>query len=184
MQIPTYVMFILVISAFSVSGMVSATTNTDDIISDFSGEQIRINTLTTTPLLELRDNDGDGVVGPIIDFVNDDTSDFDARIILITDDLLRFSGASLEIPDGFFRSGFSGEEVVFNGNPINARIELRDRDGDGQTPFIDFSNDPTSDFDGRIILEGDDVLAIHGADLKIKSGNILSDGDICIGNCP
>jgi len=37
----------------------------------------------------------------------------------------------------------------------------------GGTPFIDFVNDITSDYDMRIILEGDDQLAVHGGDLEV-----------------
>ena len=140
MQTSIYAILILTISALIFTGAVSATTNEVDIISDFSGERILINTLTTTPIIELRDTDGDGAVGPIIDFVNDNVADFDARIILINDGLLRFSGASIEITNGFFRSDNLGEQVVFNGDPVNPRIELRDLDGDGNAPYIDFSN--------------------------------------------
>lgn len=37
--------------------------------------------------------------------------------------------------------------------------------GRGTTPYIDFSNDMTSDYDVRIILTGDDILAVQGGRL-------------------
>lgn len=43
-------------------------------------------------------------------------------------------------------------------------LELR---WDGATPFIDFSNDLTSDYDARLILGSDDQLILQGATLNI-----------------
>jgi len=39
------------------------------------------------------------------------------------------------------------------------------------TPFVDFSNDPTTDFDARIELTGDDALAINGANVGIGTSS-------------
>jgi hypothetical protein len=47
--------------------------------------------------------------------------------------------------------------VSGSGNP---GIELRS--SSGGTPFIDFSNDGSTDYDARVILTGDDVLDIQG----------------------
>jgi subtilisin-like proprotein convertase family protein len=44
----------------------------------------------------------------------------------------------------------------------NANIELRQVSGGG-TPYIDFSNDATSDYDSRIILSGNTMLFGHAA---------------------
>ena len=52
----------------------------------------------------------------------------------------------------------------------NPAIEMR---GSGQHPYIDFSNDTSSDYDMRIILEGDDMLGVRGGVLRIydNAGN-------------
>jgi len=53
-------------------------------------------------------------------------------------------------------------------------------------PYIDFSNDPDTDYDGRIILSNDDTLRVSGAQLTvdggINSGN--SDKAVFINNDP
>ena len=50
-----------------------------------------------------------------------------------------------------------------------ASIELR---GVG-TPYIDFSNDPTSDYDMRLILSGDDIMSVLGGNLGIGTSDPL-----------
>ena len=85
---------------------------------------------------------------------------------------------------------YNGERVDINTDSGHPAIQLRDNDADGRTPYIDFSNDPDSDYDGRIILVEDDLLRIDGADLAVQKNIILS-GDIiatpgniiCIGAC-
>ena len=57
----------------------------------------------------------------------------------------------------------AGEDLYLNTDTNNPSIELRDTDGSGLTPFIDFSNDGTIDYDARIRLLGDDTLIIEGA---------------------
>ena len=57
----------------------------------------------------------------------------------------------------------AGEDLYLNTETNNPSIELRDTDGSGLTPFIDFSNDGTIDYDARIRLLGDDTLVIEGA---------------------
>jgi hypothetical protein len=61
----------------------------------------------------------------------------------------------------------SGEEVMMTGDTNNPSIELRDLDGDGHVPFIDFSNDGAIDYDMRIICMNNDSLAIRGGGLAI-----------------
>ncbi|MFW5658942.1 MAG: tail fiber domain-containing protein, partial [Bacteroidota bacterium] len=62
-----------------------------------------------------------------------------------------------------FRNG--GQSIYFNDDPGNPSIELRDRDNNNGTPFIDFSNDASSDFDMRLILAGNDQMNIDGGTL-------------------
>lgn len=47
-------------------------------------------------------------------------------------------------------------------------IELKS--SNGGTPFIDFSNDTTVDYDARFILEGDNSMSMYGATLNMNSG--------------
>ncbi|MCX7716755.1 MAG: hypothetical protein N2Z73_04995 [Endomicrobia bacterium] len=55
----------------------------------------------------------------------------------------------------------------------NPGIEIRDTDGG--TPYIDFSNDASADYDGRFILSGDDTLGIQGVNLSVfKPGSTAS----------
>ena len=90
-----------------------------------------------------------------------------------------------------------GAGVLISGGLVgNANIELRNQAGG--TPYIDFSTN-TGDYDMRIRQTGNDSLAIEGGNVGIGrtnpieklevagniklSGNLISDGDICIGNC-
>ncbi|MBN2542984.1 hypothetical protein JXI42_08990 [bacterium] len=75
--------------------------------------------------------------------------------------------AKLDVQNGGIKTLWSGEEVTINGETGNPSIELRDTDGSGLTPFIDFSNDGSVDFDARLILTGNDYLAIEGANVGI-----------------
>lgn len=49
--------------------------------------------------------------------------------------------------------------------------------GGSGTPYIDFSNDTTSDFDIRLILTGNDTLAIQGGSLTILDGTSAASYD-------
>ena len=60
------------------------------------------------------------------------------------------------------------DEVLLGSDDHNPNIELRDKDADGHTPYIDFSNDSGSDYDMRIILQDDDTLEVVGGRLKAK----------------
>ncbi len=60
--------------------------------------------------------------------------------------------------------GNEGSSLVLSGTGGGA-VELR---GPAWTPFIDFSNDATSDFDMRFILNGDDQLAVKGGNMAVE----------------
>lgn len=94
--------------------------------------------------------------------------------------------ASIRVgPDGNAYVGVSGSQnyVQLNGKDPNVGIELRSG-SNGGTPYIDFSNDGSVDFDGRLILLGNDILSVEKATLKtnkLQIGNkwILSGvGDV------
>jgi len=55
-----------------------------------------------------------------------------------------------------------------------ASIELR---GNG-VPFIDFSNDSSTDYDGRFILTDNDMIAVDGANLNARVGLCIK-GECC-----
>lgn len=73
---------------------------------------------------------------------------------LSTDDQLRV-GSNFLIGDSTI-TNTGGFELRWNGN----------------TPFIDFSNDTSSDFDARIILSGNDELSVLGGNLIVSGGSI------------
>jgi len=76
--------------------------------------------------------------------------------------------------NGYIRSANGAEVVDINRDKTNPGIELRDMDTDGLRPYIDFSNDATTDADARIQLINDNLVRLGGADLhvptKIKAG--------------
>jgi len=53
--------------------------------------------------------------------------------------------------------------------------------GGSGTPYIDFHNDTTTDFDARIRLTGDDVLRVEGASLEVANRGITANGDVDAG---
>ena len=69
----------------------------------------------------------------------------------------------------------SGEIIQIGRDVSNPSIELRDTDSDGKVPYIDFINDATTDYDMRIILNGDNELKVTGGNLRAE-GLCLSDG--------
>ncbi len=111
---------------------------------------------------------------PYIDFANnagETTEDYDARLILSNNDLLSLWGAGLRTDKDFVlrgRDGDTNRQGVFGTDDANNhRIELRT----GNTPYIDFSNNEGStleDFDARLVLEGNDLLALRGAGLAVN----------------
>jgi hypothetical protein len=113
---------------------------------------------------------------PYIDFSNDTTSDYDMRIILWGNDVLDIEGGNVGIgttsPKGkldVVTGGINDTFTVNAGSP-NVGVELRSGTTLG-TPYIDFSNDVTTDYDMRIILQGDDVLDIEGGNVGIGTTN-------------
>lgn len=86
----------------------------------------------------------------------------------------------------------SGERLDLNTDGNNPSIELRDVDGTGLTPFIDWSNDAAIDYDMRLVLTGDDELTVAGGNLNMSGGRILNLGcppgfsavdSICVESC-
>lgn len=99
-------------------------------------------------------------------------------------------GAS-DYPDTEFYSGPRGSEVLrmmINGPSGNiswggggilrpdqgGSIEL----GDRGTPYLDFSNDTSSDYDARLILVGDDALSFTGTRVGIDNYNPTAKLDV------
>jgi len=66
----------------------------------------------------------------------------------------------------FRRTDASEDKIVVRAAAPNVHLELRSGTSLG-TPFIDFANDPSSDFDARIRLVGDDAVAIEEANVGI-----------------
>lgn len=99
-------------------------------------------------------------------------------------------GAS-DYPDTEFYSGPRGSEILrmmihgpsgninWGGGGVlrpdqGGSVEL----GDKGTPYLDFSNDPSSDYDARLILVGDDSLSFTGTRLGIDNYNPTSTLDV------
>ena len=85
-------------------------------------------------------------------------------------------------------SGNSGDGVLIGQDASNgnSKIEIRGSSDGTETPYIDFSNDDTSDYDMRLMLNGDDKLSITGG--KVGIGTTEPDvelevnGDIRVGS--
>lgn len=71
------------------------------------------------------------------------------------------------------KNTFGQVEIGFPGNN-NSSIELRNFGGG--TPFIDFSNATSVDFDARFLLSNDDNLNLHGANLHVINGAVSALG--------
>ena len=56
----------------------------------------------------------------------------------------------------------NNEQIVIGNDANNPAIEFRDLDGSGNSPYIDFSNSAAGDYDMRIILTGNNALAVTG----------------------
>lgn len=104
--------------------------------------------------IELR---GTGI--PYFDFSNDPTTDYDMRLILRNNNELRVDGGDLSLSNRL-RWGSTG--AILNTDQ-GASIELR---GTG-VPYFDFSNDPTTDYDMRLILRDNNTLGVSGGNLAV-----------------
>lgn len=74
----------------------------------------------------------------------------------------------------------NGERIWIARDTNNPAIELRDTDGSGSTPYIDFSNDSASGFDLRLIQESNTRLVVRqaadgAADFRVD-GNVTIQG--------
>jgi hypothetical protein len=75
-------------------------------------------------------------------------------------------------------SGHTHSYLSSSGGTLSGSIEIKSagspkleiRSTDGGTPFIDFSNDASIDYDARIILVNSDILAVQGAIFDVNSG--------------
>ncbi len=82
-----------------------------------------------------------------------------------------YVGINTDNPGSVFQVNMSGTDNFFRiDNDNNIGVELRS-ETTGGTPFIDFANDASSDYDGRIILNGDDELNITGVNLGIDNAS-------------
>jgi hypothetical protein len=89
-------------------------------------------------------------------------------------------GVGTTSPSGLFDVSVPGTlNRFYVGNDNNVGVELRSGTTLG-LPYIDFSNDNASDYDGRIILTGDNYLFVDGANLGI--GNNAPGVDLAILN--
>ncbi len=87
-----------------------------------------------------------------------------------------YVGINTSNPSSIFQVNMSGTNNLFRiDNDNNIGVELRS-ETTGGTPFIDFANDGSADYDARIILSGDDDLNIVGADFGIY-GALKPNGD-------
>ncbi|MGQ9847218.1 MAG: hypothetical protein ACUVQP_06930, partial [Bacteroidales bacterium] len=88
-------------------------------------------------------------------------------------------GTTLDV-SGIGRFGLSTNGNTQIGNDGNAFIEMKESDNAG-TPYIDMSNDNTSDYDARMILEADNQLSFltstNGRQLSIHSTGIALSGN-------
>lgn len=90
-------------------------------------------------------------------------------------------GTKLDVVGDIIADAGAGH-IRLRGNDPNAAIEVRGEAGG--TPYIDFSNDATSDYDVRLRLTGDDILALEGgthdiAEL-IPAEDGLEPGDVVV----
>ena len=88
-------------------------------------------------------------------------------------------GGALHVAQNTEASAITGHGVTIDAGDQgdNPRVELRDTDGVGEIPYIDFSNSSAGDFDARIILLGDDSLIVQGTNVGIGTNNTTSVGN-------
>ena len=89
-------------------------------------------------------------------------------------------GSSLQVGTIDFTDGdlamtiADGGGVAFAQITTTPSIELRAASG---TPYVDFTNHATDDYDARIILTSDSVLSVHGATFEVN-GDLKATGDV------
>ncbi len=111
-----------------------------------------------------------GTGSPYLDFTNDASTDYDMRMQLTGDNTMGVLGGDVGIGtttpsakldvNGDVAWGSSGASLSTD---EGAAVELR---GTG-TPYFDFSNDASIDYDMRIQLLGDDAIGILGGNVGI-----------------
>jgi hypothetical protein len=74
-------------------------------------------------------------------------------------------------------AGFNLGNGIHLGHDTSGHAHLELVTGGG-TPYLDFSNDNTADFDARIILLDDNVLAVDGATLRVPVLQITGGADL------
>jgi hypothetical protein len=83
-------------------------------------------------------------------------------------DTLKVTGNVYPSADNSYSLGldpvWSGSTYRWNKVHVSQGMEAR---WNGGTPYIDFSNDNTSDYDSRLILTGDDVTELQGSGLTV-----------------
>lgn len=66
-------------------------------------------------------------------------------------------------------------EVTLNNDGGNPNIELRRVNAAGGVPYIDFTNDPATDFDWRFILQTDNQMWVQGGDAGVGTVTFAND---------
>jgi hypothetical protein len=64
------------------------------------------------------------VLGPYIDFINDNVGDYDARLELATDNIMQLAGASLRIPEGTGASLSADSGYLLLGDTLSANLGI------------------------------------------------------------
>ncbi|MBI2138485.1 hypothetical protein HYU13_02770 [Candidatus Woesearchaeota archaeon] len=78
-------------------------------------------------------------------------------------------GTKLHAIGGTNLSAGGSAYTFFGSADASGQIEHR-----GSSPYIDFSNDGTSDYDARLVLENDNSLGVYGGDLNVDSARIYA----------
>lgn len=132
------------------------------------------------------------LLGPYIDFINDNTGDYDARLELASDDIMQLTGASLRIPQGTNASlaadtGFlilgvsNGTNVAIdnsrlqarnNGNPI--QFTINGSGGDASIAPLGVTSVNTLSFpDGTQMTSAPRTVDVSAAAFSVSAGGGL-----------
>lgn len=96
-----------------------------------------------------------------VDLSNDAAADYDVRLSLDGDDALILTGGRLLVQTAEVATAAPGV-AMSGGLSGNSGVEIREDSGGG-TPYLDWSNDTSVDYDARLILTGDNTLLLDGA---------------------